>query len=187
MPMTIENNLDPQKMEQGKLLTKKLFGYKESELQKLTDAKKVELRAEYPLLTADEFHNVIVLVLDAKKRQQKLVSLQTLPKNLSLILISLFSWILGDWKIALIIGAFSLLTFILFSNALNNSKLAQVVNVIGWLSYAAVFAFGAFLYWTGAKWNIAILGAAALWIGALLASWLAIVILGFQQTAKKRE
>lgn len=185
--MTTENNLDPQKMEQGKLLTKKLFGYKEAELMNLSDAKKEELRAEYPLLTADEFHNVIVLVLDAKRRQQKLASLQTLPKNLSIILISLFSWILGNWKIALIIGAFSLLTFIMFSNAINNSKLARWANVIGWLSYAATFTFGAFLYWTGTKWNIAILGAAALWVGALLASWLAIPILGFQQSVQKRE
>lgn len=185
--MTTENNLDPQKMEQGKLLTKKLFNYKEAELLKLSDAKKQELRAEYPLLTADEFHNVIVLVLDAKRRQQKLISLQTLPKNLSIILISLLSWILGDWKIASIIGAFSLLTFILFSNWLNNSRLARYVNIIGWLSYAATFAFGAFLYWIGAKWNIAILGAAALWVGALFASWLAILILGFLQSSQKEE
>jgi len=187
MPVTTENNLDPQKMEQGKLLTKRLFGYKEAEILNLSESEKEILRTEYPLLTADEFHNVIVLVLDAKGRQQKLISLQTLPKNLSIILISLLSWIIRDWKIALIIGAFSLLTFILFSSAINNSKLARYVNVIGWLSYAATFAFGAFLYWTGAKWNIAILGAVALWLGALLAGWLAIPILGFLQSTQKGE
>ena len=86
--MTTENKLDPQKMEQGKFLTKKLFSYKEAELLNLSDAKKQDLQAEYPLLTAEEFHNVIILVLDAKRRQQNLVSLQTLPKNLSIILIS---------------------------------------------------------------------------------------------------
>ena len=185
MPMTTENKLDPQKMEQGKFLTKKLFSYKEAELLNLSDAKKQDLQAEYPLLTAEEFHNVIILVLDAKRRQQNLVSLQTLPKNLSIILISFFSWVISDWKIALIIGAFSLLTFILFSNSLYNSRLARYVNVIGWLSYVSTFAFGGLLYWTGAKWNIAILGAGALWVGALLASWLAIPILGFLQSTQK--
>ena len=182
--MPTENNLDPQKMEQGKLLAKHLFGYRETELLKLTDEKRQELHSEFPLLSSDELHNVIVLVLDAKKRQQKLVFLQTLPKNLSVILISLLTWVIGDWKIAVIIGAFCLLTLTMFSSFFTGSKLAQHPVLVGWLSYAAMFAFGAFFYVKGYGWNFAVLGAAALWVGTLLASWFAIPILGFLQRPK---
>ncbi len=185
--MSMENDFDTQKMEQGKSLTKHLFGYKEAELLKLTDAKKQELHAQYPLLNADEFHNVIVLVLDAKRRQQKMISLQTLPKNLCVILVSLLTWITRDWKISVIIGAFSLLSIIIFSSALNESILVRHTTLIGWLSYLAAFAFGAFFYMTGSGWNIAVVGAAALWFGSLLSSWLAIFLIGSLQTSRSGE
>jgi hypothetical protein len=171
MPMPIENELDPQKMEQGKTLAKTLFGFKESNLRKLLEDKKPVLREQFPLLSDDEFHNVIVLALDAKTRQHKMIALQTLPKNLSLILIAALTWLTKDWTIAVILGAFFLISFLLFSGVFKNTKVLPLTIVLGWLSYLAIFAFGYFFYKSGASWNIAILAAAALWAGSLLATW----------------
>jgi len=170
--MTDQTALNPEKMEQGKLLAKTLFGYKEAELLKLSDEKKQLLKSQYPLLSEDEFHNVIVLVLDAKARQQKMIALQMLPKNVTLILVALLTWLTRDWKIALILSAFFLFSFILFSSALRNPKLIPLTTITGWLSYLAIIAFGYFLFQSGTRWNIAVLAAVGLWAGSLLVSWL---------------
>lgn len=183
--MLDENNIDPQKMEQGKTLAKTLFGFKETDLRNLSDEKKQELRKQYPLLSDDEFHNVIVLALDAKTRQQKMIALQMLPKNVSLILVALLTWLTNDWKIAFILGAFFLISLILFSSAFKNSKLTQLTTVLGWLSYLAIFAFGYFFYKSGAPWNIAVMAAVALWAGSLLASWVSQPLLAGLQRAGK--
>ena len=183
--MPNEPELDPQKMEQGKKLAKTLFKFKEAELRTLSEAKKQDLRDQYPLLSDDEFHNVIILTLDAKTRQQKMIAVQTLPKNLSLILISALTWATKDWKIAVILGAFFLISFILFLGFFKNSKLLPLSNVLGWLSYLAIFAFGYFFYKVGTTWNIAVLAAVALWAGSLLATWAAHLLLANLQRVSK--
>ncbi len=183
--MTDQNPLDPEKMEQGKSLAKVLFGFKESELQKLSGDKKQALRNQYALLSDDEFHNVIVLVLDAKARQKKMIDLQMLPKNLTIILIALLTWLIKDWKIALILGVFSLFSLIFFSSTLNPTKLTKLTNVSGWLSYLAIITFGYFFYHSGSKWNIAVLAAVGLWAGSLLASWIARLFLANLQRVSK--
>jgi hypothetical protein len=185
MLMTDTNELNPEKMEQGKLLAKILFGFKESELLKLSDEKKQQLKNQYPLLSEDEFHNVIVLVLDAKARQQKMIALQMLPKNVTLILVAVLTWLTKDWKIALILSAFFLFSLILFSSAFRNLKLGRFTTITGWLSYLAIIAFGYFLFQSGTKWNIAVLAAVGLWAGSLLVSWLVRLFLSNLQTVSK--
>ena len=183
--MPNENELDPQIMEQGKKLAKILFGFKETQLRNLPIAKRQELRTQFPLLSDDEFHNVIVLALDAKTRQHKMIALQTLPKNLSLILIAVLTWLTKDWQIAVILGAFFLISFLLFTGAFKNSKVLPLSNILGWFSYLAIFAFGYFFYKSGTSWNIAFLAAAALWAGSLLATWAAQLLLANLQRVSK--
>lgn len=181
--MPDHNELEAKKLEQGRTLAKKLFSCKESELLNLSKESKQSLKADYPLLSEDEIHNVIILALDAKSRQRKMIALQTLPRNLTLIFISVVTWLARDWKIGLIAGAFSLITLVLFTGQLKTQKLDLFINIAGWLSYLAVFAFGVFLYQTGSSWNIAVLAAVGLWAASLAATWLAGFFLSNMQTA----
>ena len=183
--MPNETELDPQKMEQGKALAKTLFRFKESDLRTFSEVKKQELHEQYPLLSDDEFHNVIVLALDAKTRHLKMIAVQTLPKNLSLILIAALTWVTKDWKIAVILGVFFLISFILFLGSFKNSGLLPLSNLLGWFSYLAIFAFGYFFYKSGSTWNIAVLAAVAIWAGSLLATWAAQVLLANLQRVSK--
>lgn len=169
--MPSENDLDSLKLEQGKTLTKLLFKLKETNLKALSDKKKQVIRDQFPLLSADEFHNVIVLVSDAKNRQKKMIALHMMPRDVSIIVVALMTWLTKDWKIAVILGAFSLISLVLLSNVRYDPKHIRTINIIGWIGYLAILAFGFFFYQSGVRWNIAVLASVGLWGASLIVIW----------------
>ena len=186
-PPSDETAPDAQKMAQGKALAQLLFNYKISDLQNLPDAQRQAFREQFPLLSDDEIHNVIVLIADTKRRQRHYLAWEMAPRDVAIVLVAILTWLTIDWKIAAILGVFAAFTAAAVLSARYSPKMSPLLKGLGWASYLACLAFGWFFYANGQGWNVAVLAAVGLWLAALVVAFIARLMLSRVAQAQSSE
>ncbi|MEA4811665.1 MAG: hypothetical protein VB108_03730 [Anaerolineaceae bacterium] len=170
--MVKEQNAANQHLEQGKALARLLFNYKVSELEKPKNLHS-NLKAQFPLLTDAEFNDVIRQVKAAKLTRQGRYSWQMIPRDLTLIIVSMLTWLLQDWKWPLVVGLFLLILFVNLFALRYSEKLSPILGSSVWFSYLALAAYGWYFYSRGMAWYFAVLAILGLALGTLVITGLA--------------
>ena len=156
------------KMKQGKELASQLFDFKLIQLQALPPEEKARLQEAYHALDEAEFNDILRQVIEAKTNQQTVVGWQIIPHDLTVILISIISWVTQDLRIAAIAGvAVLVLLENIFQHSFN-AKIYKPLSITVWLTYPAYLGFAYYLYRLHLPWYGIILGVAVLWGGTLL-------------------
>ncbi len=154
-------------LEKGKALASVLFDYKLSDLDHLSSSHP-NLRKEYALLTDAEFKDVVSQVRTAKIAQQQRYGWHLIPRDLTVILVTAFTWLLNDWKLPLVIGIFLLILLANIFAVRFSEKLSPILGTSVWINYLALAAYGWYFLRNGNPWYIALSAVLGLALGSML-------------------
>jgi hypothetical protein len=166
-----------QKLDGAKELARQLFDLKLTNLESMTDEQKAEWMQRYEGLEEKEFEYVRREVIKAKTSQQVQVGWQSLPHDLSVIVLSLVTYFYS-LKIGLVAGVAVLAFLSSFVQVYFNEKAYKVLAYAGGISYLAYFLLAFTLYQRGMIWWQILLVIALAWGGTFLLGYIMSIPMG---------
>ncbi len=150
------------RIRQGQDLARKIYDRKIRELESLSEEEKVKLRGQFPLLSQEEFEDVIRQTIEAKRYHQEHVGWQAIPHDIAVLILVIVTAVF-DLRTG-VIACIAALVFLegLFQFYFNRD-LYRPLSTLVWLTYPAYLVFAYLLYLEGFQ---------VLWIavGVILAS-----------------
>jgi hypothetical protein len=160
------------KLEQGRLLARRLYDLKLGQLEKLSIDDRKTYLADFPLLGGTEYNDVLRQVIEAKKAEQIQVGWFTIPHDITVLVFVLFV-VFSDLRTALVAGVGTLVLFESFFQVYFNRRLYSYLSLLVWLTYPAYVLLGWVLYTRGMQWYWIAAVVAGAWGGTFLAGILA--------------
>ncbi|HTX79270.1 MAG TPA: hypothetical protein VMC62_06355 [Longilinea sp.] len=157
------------KLEQGRLLARRLYDLKVSQLEKLTEQDRKTYLADFPLLGVTEYNDVLRQVIEAKKAEQTQVGWFSIPHDIT-VLVFVLCVCFTDLRTAIIAGIAVLVLLESLFQTYYNPRLYPVLGSLVWLTYPAYVLLAWVLYSRGMAWYwiaVVVIGA---WGGTFLAS-----------------
>ena len=181
--------------EMGRNLARQLYDYKLTQLAKLSQAEKDQLKAKYPGLTQAEFNNVIEQVMAAKQYEQERVGWQAIPHDIA-VLVFVAVTCLWDLNLGVMAGVATLVLLESLFQFYFYRPLYRYFSLLVWLTYPAYILLAYVLYQRGYAriWILVIIAAA--WAGSFLLGMLARQVVrmilagkakGAQEAARKKK
>jgi hypothetical protein len=178
------------KLEQGRLLARRLYNLKIRQLEKLTDQDRKTYLADFPLLGTAEFKDVLRQVTEAKKTEQIQVGWFTIPHDITVLVFVLFV-VFSDLRTALVAGIGTLVLFESIFQVYFNQRIYPPLSFLVWLTYPAYILLGWVLYTRGLEWYWIALAVAGAWGGTFLLGIIAripmqLIVRGRLEAAKQK-
>lgn len=126
---------DP-RTQQGQQLARRIYDYKIDRLVNMDQKEKESLLKEYPLLTETDFQYVVDELIAAKRYQQERVGWQTIPHDVSVLVLVIFTG-LFNLQIGIIIGVAVLVLMEGMFQFIFNRKVYRPLSFLVWLTYPA--------------------------------------------------
>jgi len=163
-------NLSDRKLDQGRALARRLYDYKLVDLQKLKPADLQAYRSDFPLLDQAELEDLLRQVIEAKTAEQTRVGWFTLPRDLTVLIFVLVTWLV-DLKAGITAAVAALILFESVWQVYYNPRLYQPLAMLSWLTYPAYALLAWVLYSRGMPW---------FWVGlVVIGAWGGTFLLGF--------
>lgn len=126
---------DP-RTQQGQQLARRIFDYKVNRLINIDPKEKESLLKEFPLLTETDFQYVVDELVAAKRYQQERVGWQTIPHDVSVLVLVIFTS-LFNLQIGIIVGVAVLVLLEGMFQFIFNRKVYRPLSFLVWLTYPA--------------------------------------------------
>jgi hypothetical protein len=136
------------RLRQGQDLARQLYDRKIPELESLNAEEKATLRKEFPLLSQEEFEDVIRQTIEAKRYQQERVGWQAIPHDIAVLILVIVTAIF-DLRTGVIAGIAALVFFEGVFQFYFHRDLYRPLSTLVWLTYPAYLAFAYLLYREG--------------------------------------
>ena len=166
-----DSNSSP-KLEQGRLLARRLYDLKISQLEQLTEQDRKTCLADFPLLGDAEYDDVVHQVIEAKKAQQTQVSWYSVPHDITVLVFVLFVCF-SDMRTAIIAGIAVLVLLESLFQTYYNPRLYPILGSLVWLTYPAYALLAWVLYSRGTVWYWIVVAVVCAWGGTFLAGIIA--------------
>ncbi|HUH97705.1 MAG TPA: hypothetical protein VLZ89_10125 [Anaerolineales bacterium] len=160
------------KLDQGRLLARRLYDLKIRQLEELTEQDSTSYLAEYPRLGKTEFRDVVRQVIEAKKAEQTQVGWFSIPHDITVLVFVAFACF-TNLNTAIIAGIGVLVLFESIFHSYFNPRLYPALSFLVWFTYPAYVLLGWVLIARGMTWYWAVVVVAALWGGTYLAGLVA--------------
>jgi hypothetical protein len=170
--MSPTNSNSSPKLEQGRLLARRLYDLKIVQLEKLTEEDRKTYLAEFPLLGVAEYSDVIHQVIEAKKAQQTQVGWYSIPHDVTVLVFVLFVCF-TDLRTAIIAGIAVLVLLESLFQSYYNPRLYPILGSLVWLTYPAYALLAWVLYSRGMMWYWVAVVVVCAWGGTFLAGLIA--------------
>jgi hypothetical protein len=170
--MSEKTSKDSPKLEQGRLLARRLYDFKIGQLEKFNEQDRKSYLAEYPLLGNTEYKDVLRQVIEAKKTEQIQVGWFTIPHDITVLVFVLVVFF-TDLRTATVAGIGALVLFESIFQLVFNRRIYLQLSLLVWLTYPAYVLLGWVLYTRGMAWYWIALVVAGAWAGTFLAGIIA--------------
>jgi hypothetical protein len=170
--MPEKTSKDSPKLEQGRLLARRLYDFKIGQLEKFNEQDRKSYLAEYPLLGNTEYKDVLRQVIDAKKTEQIQVGWFTIPHDITVLVFVLVVFF-TDLRTAIVAGIGALVLFESIFQLVFNRRIYLQLSLLVWLTYPAYVLLGWVLYTRGLAWYWIALVVVGAWTGTFLAGIIA--------------
>jgi hypothetical protein len=144
--------------EQGQQLARRIYDYKIDRLENMSSAEKASLLKEFPLLTEDDFQYVVKELLAAKRYEQEKVGWQTIPHDVTVLVLVIVSSIF-NLQTGIIAGIAVLVLLEGIFQFVFDRRLYRPLSLLVWLTYPAYILLALTLHR---------LGYTNLWIGIIV-------------------
>ncbi|MCC7129492.1 MAG: hypothetical protein B6D39_07165 [Anaerolineae bacterium UTCFX2] len=164
----METSQEALHLEQGRNLARRLYDLKLDQLQNIDDNQQKDYLADFPLLSKEEFNDVRLQVIDAKRMQQLQVGWFSVPRDLAVLVFVLVTLIL-DWRWGAITATFTLILFESLFQVYFSPQMYAGLGSLVWFTYPAYVLLAWVLYSRGMAWYWIAVAVAGLWGGSYLA------------------
>ncbi len=165
-------NLSDRKLDQGRALARRLYDYKLVDLQKLKPADLQAYRSDFPLLDQAELEDLLRQVIQAKTVEQTRVGWFTLPRDLTVLIFVLVTWLV-DLRAGVTAAVAALILLESVWQVYYNPRLYPPLSALSWLTYPAYALLAWVLYSRGMQWYWVALVVIGAWGGTFLLGFLA--------------
>jgi len=164
----METSQEALHLEQGRNLARRLYDLKLDQLQNIDDNQQKDYLADFPLLSKEEFNDVRLQVIDAKRMQQLQVGWFSVPRDLAVLVFVLVTLIL-DWRWGAITATITLILFESLFQVYFSPQMYAGFGSLVWFTYPAYVLLAWVLYSRGMAWYWIAVVVAGLWGGSYLA------------------
>lgn len=155
------------KLEQGRLLARRLYEIKIRQLAKLTEQDRKTFLADFPLLGNTEYKDILRQVIEAKKVEQIQVGWFTIPHDIT-VLVFVLVVAFTDLRTGIVAGIGILVLFESIFQVYFNQRIYPQLSLMVWLTYPAYILLAWVLYSRGLEWYWIALVVAGAWAGTFL-------------------
>ena len=134
--------------EQGRELARRLYDYKISRLEQMSDSEKASLLSEFPKLGDLEFQYVVQQLISAKRLEQQRIGWQAIPHDVTVLVLVIVTTVVG-LPAGVIAGVFALVLLESLFQFQFDQRLYQFLSVLVWFTYPAYIWLAYFLYSQG--------------------------------------
>jgi hypothetical protein len=131
--------------EQGRELARRLYDYKISRLEQLSEAEKASLLSEFPKLGDHEFQYVVQQLISAKRLEQQRIGWQAIPHDITVLVLVIITTVIG-LPAGIIAGVATLVLLESLFQFHFEQRLYQFLSVLVWITYPAYVWLAYFLY-----------------------------------------
>jgi hypothetical protein len=156
-----------QKLDQGRALARQLYDLKLTRLQKLNAADLLTYQSQYPLLGQAELEDLLRQVIAAKTTEQTRVGWFTLPRDLTVLVFVLVTWLV-DLRAGVVAGVAALILLESLWQVIYLPRVYMPLSILTWLTYPAYLLLAWVLYSRGMQWYGVALIVLAAWGGTFL-------------------
>jgi hypothetical protein len=122
--------------EQGRELARRLYDYKISRLEQLSEAEKTSLLNEFPKLGENEFQYVVQQLISAKRLEQQRIGWQAIPHDVTVLVLVIITTVVG-LPAGIIAGVATLVLLESLFQFHFDQRLYQFLSVLVWITYPA--------------------------------------------------
>jgi hypothetical protein len=131
--------------EQGRELARRLYDYKISRLEQLSEAEIASLLSEFSKLGDHEFQYVVQQLISAKRLEQQRIGWQAIPHDITVLVLVIITTVIG-LPAGIIAGVATLVLLESLFQFHFEQRLYQFLSVLVWITYPAYVWLAYFLY-----------------------------------------